>query len=557
MEAINQFHRWRRTSKATTLPSAVKTAVIYTRVSSKEQAEKNLSLDFQKRSIEEYAHRNSFTVSGYFGGTYESAKTDGRKEFKRMLDFIKANKGRVSHILVYTLDRFSRTGGAAIKLAADLREKYGVSVFAVTQPTDTSNANGVFQQNIQLLFSEFDNQLRKQRAMAGMKEKFEQGIWCVRVPPGYSIVKENGQRKIVVNDIGKKLRKAFQWKAEGIKNDEILERLKAMGWTIYPQKLSRAFSNPFYCGVIANRMLNGRLVEGTHEKLISPELFLQVNHVRSEAKGKYGVSHDKEIEPIPLKLFLKCPKCGSGYTGYVVKKKKIWYYKCRTTGCCANKNAAKVNERFIEYLSTYSVQPEFIPAMLDELKETFNSLMKGQIELEASLKARLQEVQQDIDTLEKKFYVKEQISEETFNKFYPGYVEEREKVMKLLPKSSSTISNLQDHLEKAVTFSSKLAVVWASSGFSKKERLQKMVFPEGLTYDAQKDELRTTRVNFVFAEIAYQSSKYDDPTKTKGDDKSPFVHNAEREGFEPPDLLQSTVFKTAALNRSAISPAQK
>ena len=32
---------------------------------------------------------------------------------------------------------------------------------------------------------------------------------------------------------------------------------------------------------------------------------------------------------------------------------------------------------------------------------------------------------------------------------------------------------------------------------------------------------------------------------------------AEREGFEPPDLLQSTVFKTAALNRSAISPLQR
>jgi hypothetical protein len=32
--------------------------------------------------------------------------------------------------------------------------------------------------------------------------------------------------------------------------------------------------------------------------------------------------------------------------------------------------------------------------------------------------------------------------------------------------------------------------------------------------------------------------------------------SAEREGFEPPDLLQSTVFKTAAFDRSAISPAQ-
>ena len=32
----------------------------------------------------------------------------------------------------------------------------------------------------------------------------------------------------------------------------------------------------------------------------------------------------------------------------------------------------------------------------------------------------------------------------------------------------------------------------------------------------------------------------------------PYV--AEKEGFEPPDLLQSTVFKTAAFDRSAISP---
>ena len=33
-----------------------------------------------------------------------------------------------------------------------------------------------------------------------------------------------------------------------------------------------------------------------------------------------------------------------------------------------------------------------------------------------------------------------------------------------------------------------------------------------------------------------------------------FKPSAEKEGFEPPDLLQSTVFKTAAFDRSAISP---
>ena len=130
----DMFSKWAKRSAITLVTGKGKQALIYTRVSSKEQADKNLSLDFQRKIIDEYAQKNDFTILNYFGGTYESAKTDGRKEFLRMLDFIKKNKGKITHILVYTLDRFSRTGGGAIKLAQDLREKYGVSVFAVTQP---------------------------------------------------------------------------------------------------------------------------------------------------------------------------------------------------------------------------------------------------------------------------------------------------------------------------------------------------------------------------------------------------------------------------------------
>lgn len=53
--------------------------------------------------------------------------------------------------------------------------------------------------------------------MAGIKEHLEQGIWCKRPPMGYTVIKEGKERKIVVNDTGKKLRKAFYWKAAGIK----------------------------------------------------------------------------------------------------------------------------------------------------------------------------------------------------------------------------------------------------------------------------------------------------------------------------------------------------
>lgn len=52
LEAFKQFGH---ASSLKVVTGNLKNAVIYTRVSSKEQADNNLSLEFQKRVIEEYA----------------------------------------------------------------------------------------------------------------------------------------------------------------------------------------------------------------------------------------------------------------------------------------------------------------------------------------------------------------------------------------------------------------------------------------------------------------------------------------------------------------------
>src|SRR5688500_16003216 len=70
-------------------------AVIYTRVSTKEQAETNQSLETQLDRCNAYAQRHGYEVVGHFGGTYESAKNDERKEFIRMIDFAKRSKHRI------------------------------------------------------------------------------------------------------------------------------------------------------------------------------------------------------------------------------------------------------------------------------------------------------------------------------------------------------------------------------------------------------------------------------------------------------------------------------
>ena len=54
-------------------------SVIYTRVSSKEQADGNKSLDTQMKACMGYAEKNNLIIKESFGGTYESAKTDERR----------------------------------------------------------------------------------------------------------------------------------------------------------------------------------------------------------------------------------------------------------------------------------------------------------------------------------------------------------------------------------------------------------------------------------------------------------------------------------------------
>ena len=99
-----------------------KKAIIYTRVSTKEQADNNTSLATQKKFCEDYARNNGYEVAEYFGGTYESAKTDERKEFQRMIKYARQNS-TIGFILIYSYDRFSRSGANASYIADELKKQ--------------------------------------------------------------------------------------------------------------------------------------------------------------------------------------------------------------------------------------------------------------------------------------------------------------------------------------------------------------------------------------------------------------------------------------------------
>ena len=507
--------------------------VMYTRVSGKGQFDKNDSLETQRKAIEEYAARNNLIIVSRFGDTYESAKTDARKEFQSMLSFIRQSKGKIGTILVYKMTRFSRTGGKAISIADELREKHGVHIKAVTEPIDTTNASGVLFHDMQLLFGRWDNDQRKQVAMAGMKAKFEKGIWVVKPPQGYDIVRSNGERKIIVNADGKKIKKAWDWKLQGMKNEEIILKLQSQGVKMYKQQLHKIFINPFYCGLISHGMLNGKIVDGVHEKMISKEEFMKVNDIVSSST-KYGVPHKLENINLPLKVFVKCADCDQPYTGYIVKKKNLYYYKCRTNGCKCNKSAKTMHELFATDLENYQIKEDLNEAILIELESAYYEMNKGNVETEKELKARMVELKKNIEKLEEKHFIKEEMPKETYDRFLAKYMADYAILQKEINGCSIYISNLKEMLNEASILCRNLRKLWVDGSIGLKEKLQNLLFPNGMVYDKEKGAFRTPDLNYIIAEIARHTGDFGIIKKGLNFFYKRQSLCAEKGGFEPP-----------------------
>lgn len=477
-------------------------AVVYTRVSHHSQ-EDNTSLESQLKYCKSFANKKDLNIVEYFGGTYESAKTDDRTEFKRMLKYIKQSKN-VSHIIVYSYERFSRSGVGGAKIAEDLLRDYGVVTLAVTQELDPTTSSGSFQQKILFLFSQMDNELRRDKTITGMSELIRKGYTPYSIPRGFTNLNKGRcvDQNIVVNEEGKLLRKAFMWKAkQGLGNAEIARRLKDLGMKIDIRRLAEIFENPYYCGLIVSRMIPNEVIIGNHEELVSRSIFLKVNNIVAESKLGHPSTHNQYDENLPLKVFMRCADCDTPMTGYQVKAKGLYYYKCRTKGCKHSASAKKVHANFSEVLSMFEIDKEDMPVVEQAVTNYFSSFFEEQEENMAVANKNIERIKEQLEQIEER-YALGKISDEIFLKFSKKYQSE---IDELEPKSTNALmdsSNLQKCLQKALDFCAYPQQWWASQSVERKMQIQKILFPDGICITKQNRTVLTNRINSIFAPIA-------------------------------------------------------
>jgi len=486
--------------------------VIYTRVSSLEQLQTNDSISTQKKHCHAFAERKGITVLEEFGGTHESAKSDkDRKEFNRMLTFVKKNK-KVSFVICFSFDRFSRTGAGASTITKEL-ENIGVTVLSVTQEIDASNPAGEFNRNILYMFSHFDNMLRKEKSVTGMKEKLRNGWYVWNMPIGWDKKSINGKKKVkadevvyTINKEGKLLGKAFHWKLEQrLTTREIVEKLKKHGMEITDKHLGRIFKNPLYCGLITSSLLPGEVIQGKHPAIVSKEVFLKVNDLflLSQAKDRR-----KHHDSLWLMNFMLCDCCGKPYTGYKRVKpsgKTYYYYKCLTLHCKKNRRDKTVNEQFLKFLEGFSISPKFEKPILAAMETHFLSLNKDYFTEKKSLESSLEALEKKIEATEEK-WVTGLIEEAIFLKYNTKFELEKKALLEELEKFSVDISNLGGCLEFTAKISTNLLETWKLLDIRNKKRLLEVMFPERIVYDFEKGQYRTPLVNPFFALTHWFSS---------------------------------------------------
>lgn len=516
----------------------------YDRVSSRDQMINGNSLVWQYERIDEFAVKNNLIIKQKFGGTFESAKTDERKEFQKMIEAIKKDT-TVSSIIIYCYDRFSRSGANGIFLLENLR-KLGIRIISITQEVDSFTPAGSFQENLYMLLSKLDNDMRRDKCTSGTKSILKKGFWPYHLPIGYTNLNKHctaDKHKYIINNEGHLLKRAFQWKASGrFSNQEIIDKLSSRGLKITLRNIAWIFSNPFYCGFISSSMLPGELIKGHHPALIDQETFLQVNNI-SKQNSRTGVPKKLDFEELPLKVFMKDFESLSPMTGYYNKKKKLFYYKSRGLGTKVNVSAKNLNQKFSEIISTISIDKDKIQILKSILEDKLKNIIVENIVDEKPIKKRISEVRNQIETVEEQM-VLGKITKEQYDKYYTKYINEVRELEIELHHSSKMSSNLNKALEKSLEIAQNLSQSWVLADYYDKQRLQYLIFPDGMLYDKKNDVVRTTRMNSIFRQIAVQGSLLEENKKDNLDIDCLFSNEVGRTGFEPATPWSQTRYST-------------
>ena len=251
-------------------------AVLYCRVSTKEQEQEGFSLDAQEKTGCDYARRNNLRIDRVWKMS-ESAWSKGRNQFGQMIEYVKRHSD-IDHVIFDCLDRMTRNDFDKLKVYELIKEHGKTIHFARTGKTINVNSGSddEFLFDIEVAVAKkWSNDISRKASM-GMREKAEQGFYPGLVPLGYLNDRATGSVTVDA-ETAPLVVKAFELMASGQWSLSMLvDKLHVLGLRTRKQNklqkssLEQMLKNPFYYGVF---LWKGLQYSGKHDPIITKQVF--------------------------------------------------------------------------------------------------------------------------------------------------------------------------------------------------------------------------------------------------------------------------------------------
>lgn len=400
----------------------MKTAAVYTRVSTDEQAREGYSLDAQLKAIKKYAQNNDIIIDSKYIFSDEGIsgrKAEKRPAFMEMIKQAKSKPKKFDIILVHKFDRFSRNREDSVVYKSLLKKEYGIPVISISEPLDPDDKMSVIMEAFLEAMAEYYSLNLSGEVKKGQLEKHSKGELQTNPSFGYNV----SNNKLIINkDEANVVKMIFeQYAIDNLPMMQIAKNINALniktkrGRHFENRTIYYILNNPVYIGKL--RYTPGRknsynfddpntiLVDGQHESIISIELWNSTQmKLTKNAKWKKPKQHI-DINPKHwTKGLIRCKECGC--TMVTCGKTKL---RCNgyNKGKCSNSSTILISDVYNLITSNIkqimkSGKIEHIVQNKKEKKENNQYLvLQHQLEQLSEKEVRIKEAYREgIDTLD-------------------------------------------------------------------------------------------------------------------------------------------------------------
>lgn len=450
---------------------------LYVRVSTTSQMEEGYSIEEQKAKLESYCDIKDWHIYKVYTDGGFSGSTTERPALEQLIK--DAQSKLFDTVLVYKLDRLSRSQKDTLYLIEDIFLKNNIEFVSLLENFDTSTPFGRAVIGLLSVFAQLEREQIKERMQLGKLGRAKAGksmMWA-KTSYGYNYDKETGS--MTVNEYeALAVKEIFSSYLAGMSITKLRDKIndeypKQPAWSY--RTIRGILANPVYCGL---NQYKGQTFQGTHKPIISLVDFEQTQ--RELAKRQQKAKELSNPRPFQAKYMLsglaQCGYCHAPLKVILGQKRKdgtrFKRYECyqrhprKTRGVTVYNDNKKCESGYYDmellehYVLTRIAQPQNDP---DKIQELFSD--------DASPAVDKQAIQKQIDSLTLKL-----------SKLNDLYLDDRITLDELRAKSA-------DFIKQRATLEEEIKKASNDKQAGKREKIEKLLDASSIldmSYDNQK-----------------------------------------------------------------------